>query len=317
MKYKVIANPASGKGTGKKLIPGVAQQLSSYGLSFDLVQTEYPWHAAELAQQAANEGYDAVIAVGGDGTINEVLNGLMLAAEQGSAKQQQMPCLGIICIGRGNDFAFGAGLPINWQTNCQIIAQGKPRKIDVGCIYSDCLDGPFHGRRYFGNGIGIGFDAVVNVQATKTRLTGFLGYTVAALRTILLHFYSPLVRIECDQTTITQHALMISVMNGQRMGGGFLMAPDSTSNDGMFDLCIANQVSRPTILRMIPRFMRGSQGSHPAIRFERSRRVVITALNGDDLPTHVDGETICSASREIRIEILPRQIDLIRAPENG
>jgi len=178
-------------------------------------------------------------------------------------------------------------------------------------VRGDCLHGDHpDGGRYFSNGIGIGFDATVNIQASQTRLGGFLGYTVAALRTILLHFKSPLMQIECDHGTITQPTRMVSIMNGRRMGGGFLMAPESAIDDGMLDLCIARQVSQPTILRMIPRFMKGNQAGHPAIRFVRSRRITVTALN-DELPFHIDGETICTSARQFTIELFPGSLEVI------
>jgi YegS/Rv2252/BmrU family lipid kinase len=302
-KFKIIANPAARKGAATTLIPKMEEKLNALGVQYDLVRTERPWHAADLASQAAEQGYDAVVAAGGDGTCNEVINGLMRARQNGSVK----PSLGVICIGQGNDFAFGAGIPTGWEAGCESLANGQRAKIDVGHLRSDCLpDG-----RYFGNGIGIGFDAVVNVQATKTRLTGFAGYTVAALRTILLHFTSPMMRIVCDETTITQPSIMVSVMNGRRMGGGFLMAPDSSNGDGQLDLCIAHKVSRLTILMLIPSFMRGSQGSHQAIRFARSSRVTVTALEGS-LPMHIDGETVCTDGHQVIIETLPGSLEIIR-----
>lgn len=302
MKYKLIANPAAGKGSARLLIPKVEQALQAYGLEYDLSLTERPWHAAELARSAAGDGYEAVVTAGGDGTCNEVINGLMQAGQHGQA----IPRMGVICIGRGNDFAFGAGLPTTWQDGCATLVHPKHRQIDIGYIKSDCLNGG----RYFGNGIGIGFDAVVNVEATKTSLSGFAGYTFAALRTILLHFHSPLVRIECDDETITQPSLMVSVMNGRRMGGGFMMAPNSASNDGSLDLCLAKKVSRLTILAMIPRFMRGTQAGHPAIHFARSRRISVTALEGS-LPMHIDGETVCADGHQVTIEVLPRALEVI------
>ncbi len=303
MKYKVIANPAAGKGTGQYLIPKVEAELQRQGIPFDLVRTEYSGHACELAKAAAEKGYDVIAAAGGDGTVNEVLNGLMLAQQAGLGKAR----LGVICVGRGNDFAFGAGLSTAWEEGCRVIATGKPKQIDIGKVNGDQLR---NGERFFGNGVGIGFDAIVNIQASKTRLNGFLNYMVAALRTLLLYFQAPTVRIECDGESLTQAALMISIMNGRRMGGGFLMTPDSSISDGILDLCIARKVSRATILMMLPRFMKGTQGTHPAVRFLRSQRVHVTALKGT-LTAHADGETICTDCREMAVEIFPGQMEVM------
>lgn len=309
MRYKVIANPAAGKGKARALIPAIRQRLTNLGLDFDLVCTERPWHAAELARQAAEEGYERIVAAGGDGTINEVLNGLIQNRKPGQAPA----CLGVICIGRGNDFAYGVGLPTHWEEGCRAVAQGSCRTVDVGRVSGDSLQQA----HYFGNGLGIGFDATVNIQATKTRLTGFLGYLVAVLRTLLLNFKSPLVRIECDDATITQPSIMVSVMNGRRMGGGFIMAPHGDNRDGYLDVCIAHQVSRATILSMIPRFMQGTQAGHPAIRFARTRQITVSALNGDRLPVQIDGETITDSARQLKIEVIAGAIQVLGLPDKA
>lgn len=304
MKYRIIANPMAGKGNARLLIPRVEQRLRELGLDFDLVCTERPGHATELAQEAAADGIEIIVAAGGDGTFNEVLNGMMAANHTGATR----PGLGLICIGRGNDFAFSAGIPTNWEQDCQALARGHRRRIDVGRVMGDCLKQ--NGGRYFGNGVGIGFDATVNVEATKSPVGGFIGYLIAALRTILLNFKSPQMQIELDDRVITQPTIMLSIMNGRRLGGGFYTTPDSVVDDGTLDLCIAHQVNRPTILMIIPLFMRGTQGTHPAIRFARSRRVVVTALT-DEMPFHVDGESICMDAHQLTVEIIPGGIELI------
>jgi diacylglycerol kinase family enzyme len=117
-------------------------------------------------------------------------------------------------------------------------------------------------------------------------------------------------QIELDDRQLRQRALMVSVMNGRRMGGGFMMAPEGVNDDGQFDLCIAGQVSRPGILMLIPRFMKGSQASHPAIKTARASRVSITSLDGG-LPAHADGETICVSGQHLEMQILPKILEMI------
>jgi diacylglycerol kinase (ATP) len=302
-RYKIIVNPTSGRGAGERAIPLVEQYLRGYGLDYDLVRTECPWHAAGLAQRACADGYDVVVAVGGDGTANEVLNGLMLA-RQAEGKSVAM---GMLCVGRGNDLAFATDVPHDLRAGCRALAQGHRRLIDIGRV----TGGLYPQGRYFGNGVGIGFDAVVGFEAQKQkRLTGFASYIVAALKTIFLYYRAPLVRIEYDGQALTQPSLMVSVMNGRRLGGGFLMAPHAQPDDGLFDLCIAQQVSRVRVLALIPRFMKGTQATYPAIRTGRAQRVVVTALNGV-LPAHGDGETICTDAPQLTLEVLPRQLELI------
>ena len=304
-RYRIIVNPVSGRGTGERAIPRIEQLLGQHGLRFDLVCTERPWHAAELAEQAANDGYDVVVAAGGDGTANEVLNGLMRAKANGAADGVAM---GVLCVGRGNDFAFGAGAPFDLEDGCRALAEDRRHVIDVGRV----IGGKYPDGRYFGNGVGIGFDAVVGFEALKLkRLSGFPSYIVAALKTVFLYYKAPLLRIECDDRTVTQPSLMVSVMNGRRMGGGFMMAPESSTDDGLFDVCMVEHVSRARVFPLILRFMQGTQGTHSAVTNVRTTQVAVTAERGV-LPAHADGETLSIDAVRLTMEIAPRQLAVIR-----
>ena len=301
--HVIIVNPISGRGTGELSIPFVTQVLEQNKIPYTLVRTERPMHAVVLAREAAEKGADVVVAVGGDGTANEVLNGLMEARQKGHVRT----AMGIIGVGRGNDFAFGMGIPHGKEEGCRVLIEGYCRAMDVGLVSG----GFFPQGRYFGNGVGIGFDAVVGFVALKMkRLKGFLSYIVAAMKTIFLYFKAPLLKIEYSGNTVTQPCLMVSVMNGRRMGGGFMMAPESLPHDGLLDLCIAKQVSRAGIFLLIPRFLKGTQSSHKAIITGRTETIVVTALEGT-LPAHADGETLCTEGQSLSIRILPRQIEMV------
>jgi diacylglycerol kinase (ATP) len=179
--------------------------------------------------------------------------------------------------------------------------------LDVGRV----VGGLYPQGRYFGNGVGIGFDAVVGFEALKlTWLSGFPSYIVAALKTIFLYFHAPVVRIEYDDQELVLPALMVSIMNGRRMGGGFMMAPDALTSDGRLDLCIARQVSRAQIFALIPKFMKGIQAGHPAIQTCQAKVVRVTAVEGI-LPAHADGETLCIDGKELSVELLPGQLEVI------
>jgi diacylglycerol kinase family enzyme len=115
-----------------------------------------------------------------------------------------------------------------------------------------------------------------------------------------------------DTETIKQTSLMISVMNGRRMGGGFQMAPDSKADDGMFDLCIAETASKGRILQMIPHFIRGTQATLPEIQMKRAKKVSITSLDRT-FPAHADGEFICLEGKHLTLEILPQELEIIHA----
>jgi diacylglycerol kinase (ATP) len=307
--HKIIVNPIAGRGAGQESIPQIEALLQEYGLEYDLVCTGRPWHAADLAQEAVAAGHEIVVAVGGDGTANEVLNGLMRAKQAGVGTAT----MGALCVGRGNDFAYGVGIPTDLAAGCQVLAHGHRRTIDVGRV----AGGLYPEGRFFGNGVGIGFDAVVGFEAVKmTWLHGFPSYLVAVLKTVFLYYQAPLTQIEFDGQTLTQPSLMISIMNGQRMGGGFMMAPEGQTGDGLFDLCIAHEVSRPRIFGLIPHFMKGTQATQDAIRTGRARHVVITAIEGV-LPAHADGETLCIDGQRLEVELLPGQIEVISAAQGG
>ena len=306
MKYKIIVNPTSGRGVGATVKPVIEQLLIKYGLDFDITLTEHPWHAADLAEQAVEDGYNVVVAVGGDGTANEVLNGLMRAKK----KRGKTATMSILSIGRGNDFAYGMNIPKGLEAGCQVLTQGYRHLVDIGVV----TGGLYPQGRYFGNGVGIGFDAVVGFVAAKMkRLSGFPSYIVAALETIFLYYKPPLVQIDFNGKTLTQLSLMVSIMNGRRLGGGFFTAPRAETDDGFFDLCIAGQVSRPRIFPLILLFMKGTQETHPAIQMERTQNISVTALKGV-IPAHADGETLCVEGQKLVLKIVPKEIEIICQP---
>ncbi|MDD5263694.1 MAG: diacylglycerol kinase family lipid kinase [Candidatus Bipolaricaulis sp.] len=306
-RHFVIVNPVSGRGDGARAIPRVERELHAAGLDYQLVRTERPWHAAELARKASADGFDVVVSVGGDGTANEVLNGLMQAKDADG----RCAVMGALCVGRGNDFAFGVGVPRDLVEGCRALAGNRTRIIDVGRVSG----GDYPNGRYFGNGVGIGFDTIVGFEAQKLRhIHGFAAYLIGALKTIFLYFRAPLVKIVCDERTIEQRALLVSIMNGRRMGGGFLMAPHGKPDDGRLDLCIAGQLTRRGVLALMPRFMKGTQGTHPAITTLQSGRVSLEAMDGS-LPAHADGETICGAGARLDVEVLPKRIAILVSSE--
>jgi YegS/Rv2252/BmrU family lipid kinase len=304
-KHYIILNPAAGHGASLKAFPQIESELIKLDMEYDVSQTEHPWHAAMLAHQAAIDGYDVVIAVGGDGTANEVINGLMKAKLSGV---DPLPALGVLCAGRGNDFAFGAGIPIDIETGCQTLKDGYRSSIDVGYVEG----GLFPEGRYFGNGVGIGFDAVVGFEALKFKpLSGFAAYIIAALKTVFLYDKAPQVEIILDDRTYLQPALMVSIMNGRRMGGGFMMAPNSEISDGLFDLCIAGDVSKMKIFPLIMQFIKGDQETHDAVVFDRGQKVTVTAQHNATLPAHGDGETLCKEGNQLKLELLHKQLEVV------
>jgi diacylglycerol kinase (ATP) len=299
----LIVNPTSGRGFAGRSISLMEKELTKYNLDYKLVLTERPWHAAELTEQAAREGYETVIIASGDGTANEALNGLMRARLAGFNKT----AMGQIAVGTGNDFAFGMGIPGGVESGCEILAENYRRRMDVGIVKG----GDYPDGRYFGNGVGIGFDAATGFVAARIRWTrGLLLYLIAAIETIFVYYKAPNVSLTYDDKTIILSPLMLSIMNGRRMGGGFFFAPNGDPADGRFDLCIARSASQMRIFGLIPYFMKGTQATQKEVTMAQARKVHVTAIQGT-LPVHCDGETVCFEGRELTIELLPGQIEFI------
>jgi len=306
VKYFIIVNPTSGHGLGGKSIQHIKSSLNEYGLDFTLVETERMWHAADLAAGAARDGYDVIVCASGDGTVNEAINGIMRARKDGHNKS----AFAVLGIGTGNDFAGGTGIPTNLNDGLKTLQENKRKNIDIGLVKG----GDYPEGRYFGNGIGVGFDAAVGNEAVKVRWTrGLLAYLIGVIKTVFLYYNPAQVEIILDgKETIHQVSLMISVMNGRRMGGGFQMAPESLPDDGLFDLCIAETASKGRILQMIPYFIKGTQAALPEIQMKRAKTVSIKSLDRT-FPAHADGEFICLDGSHLALELLPKELEIVCA----
>jgi YegS/Rv2252/BmrU family lipid kinase len=296
---KVILNPAAGRGRGAKIEGELQRYLLENGLEFDLERTSAPGHAAELASRAASEGFETVVAVGGDGTSNEVVNGILSADGAGAA-----PALGLVPVGSGCDFAYAMGVPSDLGDACNRLANGTLRQVDTGRV---SLDGG--APRYFDNTVGVGFDAIVTYEALKVkRLRGMALYLPVVLKTVFLYGKSPMVTLEHDAESVTLPAMMVCTGNGSREGGGFFVTPNAEPDDGMFDVCIVRELGRLSTLSMIPRFMNGSHVDRGPVTMLRTRKLKISSP--DNLIAHVDGEMLCTDGHELEIELFPRSLQV-------
>jgi len=302
-KILLIVNPIAGRGRAAKSVPQIERDFNRLGIKYDIVFTMRQWHAAELAEDAAKKGYKAVVVASGDGTANEVLNGLMLARKKGNNKT----AMGQIPVGTGNDFAYGMGLSDDIDECIKVIADYTLRKIDVGFIKG----GDYPQGRYFGNGIGIGFDATTGFVASRIRfLSGMLVYFIAALQTIFIYYNAPRIRLSYNDKETIMEALQISIMNGKRMGGGFHFAPNGSPFDGLLDVCMVRSMNQFKIFSMIPYFIKGTQGKRKEVLEDRTTKIAVVAEKGN-LPVHCDGETICYAGKELFIQIYPAVLNFI------
>jgi len=300
MRVKVILNPWSDRGQAIQQEDTIKVAARQYG-GVDVVLTERPGHAQALAREAAGAGYDLVVAAGGDGTIHEVVNGLVWGG-QANAR------LGVIPIGSGNDLAYTLGLTADVETAVQRLFTGQPQTIDLARVEDD------RGRyRIVSNGLGIGFDATIAIQAEGiTRIRGFPMYALATLRTIAFYYQTPSCNIHFDDESISQEVLLLAVGLGKRAGGGFLLTPDAAVNDDFLDSCTVNPVGRLTMLNMLPRVMKGTHVTSRHVTMRKSRRIHIKS--NMPLPIHIDGEIFAYPKnnvREVTVTSLPEAIEVI------
>jgi len=304
-RVKVIVNPLAGRGHAAQVAPEIERELQKLGVAFDLVQTRYAGEAIDLACQAAKDGYPVVMAVGGDGTTHEVVNGLLRDGAMGPET-----CLACMPAGSGNDFALMNGAVADVNAGCRQLVDGHERSIDVGRL---TVDGKF--ARYFDNVVGIGFDALVARETHHVKhLRGAALYVPVVLKTTFLTMRPPWVRIAYDDRVIETRALMTVIANGPREGGTFLVAPQAKTDDGLLDLIIADDVPRLKVLSMIPHFIKGTHLSQDCVRSAVAKRVVITSE--DPLFVHVDGEVLWDPAHEIEVEIFPAALRMVAA-RNG
>jgi YegS/Rv2252/BmrU family lipid kinase len=300
-RIKLIFNPHADRGRAWDIASSLKSIIAGHG-EFDWASTEYPGHATEIACQAALDGYDVVAALGGDGTVHEIVNGLM------AVPPERRPLLAAVPIGSGNDFCHNIGIPSDHEQAMQRILTGVPQPIDIGRL----TDGS--GRsEYWDNTLGVGFDATVTIYSYQiTRLQGFAMYLWAVIQTIVRNHTSPRMRIQTDQETIDEAVLMLTVCNGPREGGGLRVAPAAQPNDGLLDFAIIGKVSRAMMFRLIPEVMNGTHGRFRQVRLGRCRRLEMTAEH--PVTIHTDGEIFAgftSTVSQLTVEILPGALQVI------
>lgn len=300
-KIKLILNPIANHGHSLQIVADLRPLMAEHNA--DWSSTDYPGHAAELARQAGEQGYDLVVAAGGDGTVHEVINGLMQVPEKGR------PALGIVSLGSGNDFAHILGIPEDPAQALKSAISGQPHPLDVALIRDQ------HGRQeYFNNTLGIGFDAVVTIRTRKiTRVHGFMMYFVAVIQTIILNFTPMNLHVETDQETWEMSSLMLTLGNGPREGGGFLVTPEAKFDDGLLHYATIRKVSRLMMFRLIPEVMNGTHGRFKPVKMGTCRKMSVAC--DQPLYVHCDGEIYAGFGTDIRqltVEILPNAIRFLK-----
>ena len=300
MRIKIIMNPWSDQRRAIERRAEIETAVQQYGTA-DLVLTERPGHAVELARRAAAEGYELVVAAGGDGTVHEVVNGLV----QGDRADVM---LGVLPIGSGNDFAYGLSLPLAVPQAVARLFQGQPRWVDLARIQDE------HGRyEIFDNNFGLGFDAIVVIRTEAiTRVHGFMMYFLAVLQTIALYYETPHVDIWFDDEKVSQETLFMAMGIGPRGGGGFLLTPNAVSDDGLIDSCLVNPIGRLTMLGMLSQAIKGTHIHSRHVTMRQNKRIRIQS--NMPLPIHIDGEVFAYPKdnvRQVTITSLPKALQVL------
>jgi YegS/Rv2252/BmrU family lipid kinase len=300
-KTLLIINPNADLGRAWRWAADLRPVAAEFG-GAEWTGTVYPTHATELARQAGEEGYQQVVAVGGDGTVHEVINGLM------QVPAESRPRLGVVPMGSGNDFAHSIGMDTRPAYALRQALSADPRRVDVGKLQDNL------GRtEYFDNTVGIGFDATVTIRSRNfPYLRGFLIYLLAVLQTVILNHDAPRMTVRSDQESFDEEMLMLVLCNGGREGGGFQVAPQARNQDGRLDYVAIRRVSRLMMLRLIPEVMNGTH-----LRFSQVRSGVFQRLelqSDHPLLIHTDGEIFAGFGVDVRslsLEILPQAIEIL------
>jgi diacylglycerol kinase (ATP) len=297
VKAKIILNPYANRWRARAQVPAIESACRDVGLDFDLVQTAAPGQAIREAASAVTQNYDVVVAAGGDGTVSEVVNGLISVAGEGTHP------LGIIPIGTGNDFSDMAGLPRDVPQAVHTIASGTTRRVDAGRIEADA------NTHYFDNNCALAMEPLVSIENMRmTRFSGNLRYVVAMIKA-LLKLKAWHMRIAWDGGDYVGPAYLLSVCNSARTGGIFPMAPGAMMDDGLFDFVFAPELPKTIVLSIVVRLFRGTHIHHEAITFARTTGLTINSEPGT--PIHADGELLTESARRIEYQVLPGKITLM------
>ncbi|HEX5414245.1 MAG TPA: diacylglycerol kinase family protein, partial [Chloroflexota bacterium] len=287
----VVVNPVAGQGRARRAWPAIAERLQERGIAHRAVYTRARGEATRLTAEALRAGARTVVAAGGDGTANEVINGFFHEEESAVVPRCPEARFAFLPLGTGSDLARAVGTPRATPEALLGALSAEPRRIDLGRVTYTTADGSTV-RRYFVNGadLGLGGELVARLGRGRIkRLGGFLAYFLAAIQAILNHQAIPARYTVDDAEPLDAPVDIIFVANGRFIGGGMLVAPMASLDDGYLDALIVRATSKPTLLvRLLPAIYRGSHLAHPAVQHERVRQLTVSTTGTALL--QLDGE---------------------------
>ncbi|MDP2302961.1 MAG: diacylglycerol kinase family lipid kinase [Ignavibacteria bacterium] len=301
VKYIFIVNPIAGKGRGKKIAPELKSILDNSTYNYELFFTSKKNDAMNFVSGLPKSENYFVIAVGGDGTVNEIVNGF---------GENSKNTLGVLPIGSGNDFARSINLLGDWKLILNSILKSNLTKtIDLGLINFTESNNTVYHQRYFACNCGIGFDAQVAYIANQNSiLRGLPLYLLSVFKTMRI-FKSADFSGSFDNFEFDGKKLLIAIGNGVTSGGGFKLNPNANNSDGLLDFCIAKDMSNIDILKVLPKAIGGNHLTSRLIEYGTFSKSEFSV--SDPVYIHIDGEVVSRFANQIKIEIIPKSLKVI------
>jgi diacylglycerol kinase (ATP) len=297
---QLIVNPIAGAGKTTQKWPHIKELLQSLGLDFEYALTEAPGHAVELAKSAAKKGCKLIVSIGGDGTMSEVVNGLYEA----DALKDTM--LGIISTGTGADYIRTIGVPRAYDEACQRLIKPETRIVDLGIV--ECAGSSGKIKRLFVNFAGLGFDAEIVKATTQTyKAMGATASYLLGLLSTLVSYRNKEVTITMDGEVEERKVVTILMGHGKYGGGGMMTTPNADPSDGLFDVMIVDNITKPDLLRTLPKIYDGTHLTHPKVFIKRAREVEVRPKL--KMSIQADGDLIGEAPA--RFQVLPAALNVV------
>ena len=282
-RWFVIVNPNAGSGKGKELWGKIKTELDAVGLIFDYVFSEYAGHETVLSKTAVLGGYAQIISVGGDGTIQKVVNGIY-SQERLSPKQI---VLGVIPCGTGNDWIKTHNIPLNYKKAAQVIVSRKTKAQDLGKIQ---ISGTENKTLYFINYAGSGFDCFVLSRLHHYKRFGSFSYFLSAIINFI-RFKNLKINVVLDSTSIEANAFLLGIGLCSFTGGGMRLTKNADPFDGLFDITIAQDFTKVDIIKNLPRLFNGKLFKDKKVFTHTSKTIRVSSGNNGVL-SQADGELL-------------------------